>query len=314
MKFGITFPIGEHDVRDIGKVEELGYDSLWTGEHIFFHIPTPDALTILSAFAALTQRIRLGSAIVLLPLRPPAIIAKQSATVDIISGGRLILGVGVGGEYPKEFEACGVPMNERGARADEALHILRRLWSEDDVTFEGRFSRLPGVTLKPKPVQKGGPPIWVSGRSEGAMKRAGRFGDAYIPYLFSPDRYHRALSRVREHADEAGRDPAGVTPAISQFICVSENHEEAKRQAAAWLRRTFQQPMDDVIDRYVVFGASSACVERLQEFAAAGVQYFVFVPTAFSTQDFYLQAQICSQEIIPAMRKGATRLPASRQD
>src|SRR5574341_849560 len=149
LKFGINlFP---QQWQDVSRIEELGYDSAWTSEHIFFYFPTFDALTALAAMAARTSRIELGTAVLLLPLRPAALAAKEIASVDNISGGRVILGVGVGGEYPKEFEAVGVPVRERGARADEAIRVIKRLFTEDNVTFDGRFTKIDGVTLMPKP-------------------------------------------------------------------------------------------------------------------------------------------------------------------
>src|SRR3990172_9525478 len=170
LKFGITlFP---QQWQDVTRIEEMGYDSAWTSEHIFFYFPTFDALTALAAMAARTTRIQLGTAVLLLPLRPAALAAKEIASVDIISGGRLIVGVGVGGEYPKEFEAVGVPVKERGARTDEAIHVLKLLFTQDNVTFHGRFTNLEGVTLQPKPPQAGGPPVWGAGRSGGAVRRA----------------------------------------------------------------------------------------------------------------------------------------------
>src|SRR3990170_372912 len=209
LKFGLNlFP---HQWESIQRVEELGYDSAWTSEHIFFYFPTFDALTSLAAMAARTSHITLGTAVFLLPLRPAALAAKEVASVDIISGGRVILGVGVGGEYPKEFEAVGVPLKDRGARTDESIRVMKRLFTEDNVTFEGRFTHLNGVTLQPKPTQPGGPPIWVAGRSEAAIRRAGRLGDGYLPYLFSPDRYRDSLVQVRQVAEEAGRDPGAIT-------------------------------------------------------------------------------------------------------
>src|SRR5206468_3783073 len=178
LEYGIN--LWPHQWQDVSRIEELGYESAWTSEHIFFYFPTYDALTSLAAMAARTSRIRLGTAVLLLPLRPAALAAKEIASVDNISGGRVILGAGIGGEYPKEFEAVGVPPRERGARADEALRVLKLLYTHDNVQFEGRFTRLDGVTLMPKPVQPGGPPIWVAGRSEAAMRRAGRIVDRYV--------------------------------------------------------------------------------------------------------------------------------------
>ncbi|MDO8615520.1 MAG: LLM class flavin-dependent oxidoreductase [Dehalococcoidia bacterium] len=300
LKFGLNlFP---HQWESIQRVEELGYDSAWTSEHIFFYFPTFDALTPLAAMAARTSRITLGTAVFLLPLRPAALAAKEVASVDIISGGRLILGVGVGGEYPKEFEAVGVPVQERGARTDEAIRVLKLLYTQDNVTFEGRFTRLSGVTLQPKPAQAGGPPIWIAGRSEAAVRRAGRLGDGYLPYLFSPDRYRDSLARVREQAEKAGRDPAAITPAIYQFICLADTYEEAKRTAAADLSLRYNQPFESLVDKYCVMGAPEDCARRLGDFAEAGVRHFILVPLVQSLAQFMPHVEAYARDVLPKLR------------
>jgi len=301
LKFGVSFYVGQAQITDVDRIEALGYDSVWTGEHIFFYGPTFDALTVLAACAARTSRIQLGTAVLLLPLRPPAVAAKEVASLDLISGGRVILGVGVGGEYPKEFEACGVPVNERGRRTDEAIRVLRLLWTESNVSFEGPFSRLDGVTLMPKPAQKGGPPIWVAGRSEAAVRRAGRLGDGYLPYLFSPERYRDSLARVRQQAEAAGRDPDGITPALYQFICLADSYEGAKAIAAAELQRRYNQPFDRIVDRYVVMGNADDCARRLGDFADAGARHFILVPITPAVGDFLPHVEAYARDILPKM-------------
>ena len=136
------------------RAEALGFDMLGCGEHVMFHGPMSNSFISLAVAAGATTRIKLMSTIVLLPLYPAALVAKMSAALDIESNGRYYLGVGVGGEYPKEFEACGVPVHERGARTNEALEVIKRLWTERDVTFDGRFTTLNEVSLDPAPVQK----------------------------------------------------------------------------------------------------------------------------------------------------------------
>jgi len=162
------------------RAEAAGFDSLWTGDHVSFYIPILESLTLLSFVAAATERVKLGTAVYLLPLRHPTTTAKVAATLDVLSGGRLVLGVGVGGEFPPEFTACGVPVAERGSRANEAIGLLRRLWTESGVTHEGRHFQLGPVSIDPKPVQAGGPPILVGGRLPPALRRAGRLGDGYL--------------------------------------------------------------------------------------------------------------------------------------
>ncbi len=300
LQFGVN--IWPHQWQDVSRIEALGYDSAWTSEHIFFYFPTFDALTSLAAMAARTSRIRLGTAVLLLPLRPAALAAKEIASVDIISGGRLILGAGIGGEYPKEFEAVGVPVRERGARADEALRVLKLLYSEDNVRFEGRFTKLDGVSLMPKPAQPGGPPIWVAGRSDAAMRRAGRLADGYFPYLFSPERFRDGLSKAREYAEKAGRDPNSITGAIYQFIALADTYDEAKSMAAADLSRRYNQPFDKIVDRYVVMGNADDCARRLADFAEAGVEHFILVPIVPAPADFMPHVETYARDVLPKLR------------
>jgi len=300
LQFGIN--LWPHQWHDVSRIEELGYESAWTSEHIFFYFPTFDALTSLAAMAARTSRIRLGTAVLLLPLRPAALAAKEIASVDNISGGRVIIGMGVGGEYTKEFEAVGVPVRERGARADEALRVLKLLYTRDNVQFEGRFTKLDGVTLAPKPVQPGGPPVWVAGRSDAAMRRAGRLGDGYLPYLFSPVRFRDGLAKAREYAEKASRDPNAITGAIYQFICLADNYNEAKSIAAADLSRRYNQPFEKIVDRYVVMGKADDCAARLATFADAGVEHFILVPIVPAPTDFMPHVEAYAAEVLPKMR------------
>src|SRR3712207_3462230 len=146
--------------------EDAGYDGVATGEHLFFHSTHPNGFVALAAAAGATSRIRLLSALTVVPLYPAALAVKLATTLDRVSGGRFDLGIGVGGEYPPEFVAAGVEVTERGARADEALELFRAVWAGGPVEFAGRFTRVPGLALDPGPVQPGGPPIWLGGRSE----------------------------------------------------------------------------------------------------------------------------------------------------
>ncbi len=307
LRFGVNlFP---NQLDDIARIEEMGYDSAWTSEHIFFYFPTFDALTALAALAAKTTHIRLGTAVFLLPLRPAALAAKEVASVDVISGGRVILGVGVGGEYPKEFEAVGVPVKQRGARTDEAIEVMKLLYTQDNVRFHGRFTQLDGVTLMPRPAQPGGPPVWVAGRSDAAIRRAGRLGDGYLPYLFSPDRYRTSLAQVREHAEKAGRDPTAITTGIYQFISLADTYEEAKGIAAGELSIRYNQPFEKLVDRYVVMGNAADCARRLADFAEAGARHFILVPLMKSYGDLMTPLASYASDIVPSLRPGWPTAP-----
>jgi len=299
VKFGVL--LWPMPLEQAQQVEELGFDSLWVSEHMLFYVPTFDAVTVLAAFAARTQRILLGSAVLLLPLRHPTVVAKEVASLDIISSGRIILGIGVGGEFPREFVACGVPVKERGRRTDEAIEVMRKLWSESRVNHEGRFFRLEDATMEPKPVQRPGPPIWVAGRSEAAMKRAARLGDGYMPYLFSPERYRDSLEKVWAFAQERGRDPTTIEAGIYQFICVADTYEEARQRAVQDLSVRYNQPFDRIVDRYCVLGPPAQCAERLVQYVQAGVRHFILVPIP-SPRGLAADLETYAREVAPRVR------------
>jgi probable F420-dependent oxidoreductase len=168
-------------------VDDCRYDSLWVGDHIAFAVAIFDPLLQLAQAAVVSRRLKLGTNVYLVPLRHPVPIAKQAATLDHLSEGRLIFGVGIGGEFPKEFEACGVPLSERGARLSAAIPLLRQLWRGGPVSYSGRhFGAFSEVSMQPPARQPGGPPIWVGGRADAALARAGRLADGWISYVVTP--------------------------------------------------------------------------------------------------------------------------------
>ena len=202
------------------RAERLGFDLAAAGEHVFFHGPVASAFVTLAAAAAVTGRIRLLSAVTLLPVYPMVLAAKMAATLDLVSHGRFELGVGVGGEYPPEFAASGVPVAGRGARTDEALAVLVRLLSGERVTAEGQFGSLRDLRLDPPPVQRPRPPLWVGGRKMPAMRRAGRFADVWMPYMVSPESFARSLAGARDFARQAGRPGTSLAGALFIWGCV----------------------------------------------------------------------------------------------
>ena len=299
LQFGVS--IRGTEVDHVTTIEALGFDSVWTGEHMLFHGPVTDGLITLAACAGMTSRIKIGSAINLLPLRPPVVVAKAVSTLDVISRGRFIFGIGVGGEFPKEFEACGVPYHERGRRANEAIEICRRLWSEEHVTYQGKVFQLDDVTMLPKPVQPGGPPIIVSGRSEAAMRRAARLGDGYMPYLFTPERYAESLQTIYALASEQQRDMSCFTPYHFVFTAVGDTHEVAHRLAVEILSRRYNQPFENLVERYCALGTPQECVERLQRFADAGARHFILSPLC-DVEMLRQHLNIYARDILPRFR------------
>jgi len=257
------------------RVEELGYESVWTGDHVSFHNPLYESLTLLATYASITRRVRLGTAVYLLALRPAAIAAKITSTLDVLSGGRLIFGVGVGGENPKEFELCGVPHGERGARVSEAIDAVRALWRDTPATFQGRFTRFEAVSIDPKPVQWPGPPIWIGGRSDAALARAGRQGDGWVSYVVQPERYAQSVEKIRSAAQQAGRKLEHFVAAHLAFITVGRDYETAKAEWVKFLTKRYAQDFEPLAKKYGIIGTPEQCAEQLEKFRAAGCNYVI---------------------------------------
>ena len=290
----------EEQLALVQRVEQLGFDSVWTGDHVSFHNPLYESLTLLASYAPITRRIRLGTAVYLLALRSPAVAAKITATLDVLSGGRLIFGVGVGGENPKEFELCGVPHAERGARVTEGIDVVRALWREAPATFHGRFSRFEGVSIDPKPVQKL-PPIWVGGRSDAALVRAGSQGDGWVSYVVQPERYARSLEKIREAAHAAGRSLTGFTGAHLAFITVGRDYERARKTWVSVLSRRYAQDFEPLANKYGVIGTPEQCAAQLAAFRDAGCTYFLLSAIG-DPRDEREQLETIAAEILPRLR------------
>jgi probable F420-dependent oxidoreductase len=230
MKVGISFansgPFArpESFAQLAREAEEYGFDSLWTVEHVVIpqpHMPypgskdgqmpggdnvaIPDPLIPLAYAAAITSKIKLATGIVILPQRHPLYLAKQLATIDILSHGRMLLGIG-SGWMKEEFEAVGVDYHTRGALTDESIQALRALWTQNPTTFHGKHFHFHDVKSLPKPVQAGGIPIHTGGHSPAAARRAGRFGDGFFPTIVNPEKLKEIFGMMRDAAKEAGRN------------------------------------------------------------------------------------------------------------
>jgi len=264
------------DRNEVDALEALPIDSLWVGGHVASRNPTPEAMVQLARLAAVSSRVRIGTSILLLPLYPPAIIAKQVADLDRLTGGRITLGVGVGGEYEQEFRACGVPLEERGRRTNEAIPLLRRLWTAEEISHPGPLFPMEAVRIHPAPVQKGGPPIVVAGRQDVAMRRAARLGDGWMPYLYSPRAYAQSVERITSIAAEAQRDLSAFEWMQFLFTNVQDDAERAREEAAGFLGGTYSQDFRPMVDRVAAAGTPDQVAARVQEFVDAGARHVVF--------------------------------------
>jgi probable F420-dependent oxidoreductase len=266
---------------DVAALEQYPVESLWVGGHVASVNPSPEAMVSLVWLAARTQRVRIGTSILLLPLYEPAIVAKQVADLDNATGGRVTLGVGIGGEYPGEFRACRVPRGERAPRTDEAIPLIRRLWSSEPVTHEGRFYAMDDVRIHPAPVQAGGVPIPVAGRQEPAMRRAALLGDGWMPYLYSPRRYAASVDTIREIAQREGRDLTGFEWFCFVFVNVRADAEQSRREATEFLGGTYREgDFEAMIRNVAATGDVDEVTATLQAFVDAGARHFIFTPAS----------------------------------
>jgi probable F420-dependent oxidoreductase len=255
-------------------VDRNGYDSLWVGDHISFAVPVLDPLLQLAQAAVVSRRLTLGTSVYLLPLRHPAPVAKQVATLDHLTEGRLVFGVGVGGEFPREYEVCGVPRNERGARLSEGITLLRKFWSGEPVSYAGKhYPPFKDVPMQPPPRQRGGPPIWCGGRSDGALRRTGRLADGWLSYVVTPDMYRAGLEKVEAAAEEAGRDIQRFATGHLLFTRIDDSYDKALDAATETLSVRYAMDFRRPAQRYCALGTPAQVAERIREFHAAGVRH-----------------------------------------
>jgi probable F420-dependent oxidoreductase len=205
------------------RAEALGFDSVWAHDHVFNvgHVreriggrPYYEPLTLLAYVAARTSRVRLGTSVLVLPYHNPIRLAKAAATLDVLSGGRLVLGIGVGA-IEQEMEAMGTPYKERGRFSDEAIAVMRTLWTEAEPRFDGAWSRFAGMPFSPKPVQRPSIPIVVGGVSPAAIRRAAKVGDGWQPLGLSPDTLREGIAALHAEARAHGRDTAQIPVSLA---------------------------------------------------------------------------------------------------
>lgn len=305
---GVTLGFVTGGTGEARLLEQLGAEALWVGGHVASPNPSPEAMVALAQLAAVSTRAVVGTAILLLPLYHPVLVAKQVADLDRVSDGRVALGIGVGGEYPAEFGAMGVPLAGRGTRTDESVALLRRLWTAEEVTHRGTHFDVPPVRVHPAPVQSGGPPVVVAGRQEPAMRRAGRLGDGWMPYLYSPNRYRRSVQRVRDHAEASGRSLDGFGWCLFLPFCIAADGPKARRTAAEFLGGTYRQDFTELVPRVTAAGTLGEVIDRLTEYVVAGARHLVLLSCDRGAA--VAQAELVLREVLPEVRRRVDPLPA----
>jgi len=278
VKFGLYLPnfgplaSAEWILALAQRAEGLGFDSIWAADNIVYPPQYAErlgsefyeAMTTLAYVAALTRRIRIGSAVLVLPYRNPLILAKALATLDVFSRGRVIVGVGVG-SIAEEYAALGVPFAGRGTAADEYLRIIRALWTEEHPKFSGRFFRFSGMLFAPRPVQQPSPPIWVGGNSSRALRRAAELGDGWLPIWhaptgrgFTPEKLREKIAELAKLAGRFGRRGRHEIAGIMPFAIPG------------------RQPMMETIQPLI--GPPGRVAEMLREYKEAGLSHIILSP------------------------------------
>ena len=262
-------------VAFVEDVDAKGFDEIWLGDHVSFAIPFLDPLLTIAQAAVASRRLVFGTGVYLLPLRHPGPVAKMTATLDHLTEGRFIFGVGVGGEFPKEYEVCGVPREERGRRLSESIGAVRALWSGKPASYGGEHFRFEDVPMLPPPRQSGGPPIWCGGRRSPALRRAGRLADGYVSYVVTPEMFARALAEIDGAAEAAGREDAPFGTGHLLFARIDDSYERALEIATESLSRRYAMDFRKAAARYAALGTGEQVAERIAEFHRAGARHIV---------------------------------------
>ncbi|MBI5287948.1 MAG: LLM class flavin-dependent oxidoreductase [Chloroflexi bacterium] len=261
---------------DIGawaqEAERAGVDGIFVGDHVTFYGSGSDALIKLAPIAAATQRIELQTCVYLLALRHPTPAALQCAQLDQLSRGRLILGVGIGGEDPNEWWACGVDPKTRARRTDESMQVLRSLWTKEETTFAGKHFKLDQVRMQPKPARPGGVPLWVGGRSDAALRRAGRYGDAWTGIWVSTRRFTEAGERIAESAAEAGRGDVRFARGMQFWMGIDDDRDAARAKVAGSMEAFYKVPFAS-FEKYTPYGTPAEIAAFIAPYIEAGCRW-----------------------------------------
>lgn len=283
MKVRIGIQLGQWPSRDIRPAavldlidyfEALDVDSIWVSDRLVSSALTLEPITFLSYIAGRLRKMKFGTSTLVLPTRNPVVLAKELATLDFLSQGRLFPAIGLGGDESKDLQVIGINKKERAGRTDEMILLMRRLWTEENVTFAGKYFSVEEVTIMPRPWQKKGPPIWVGGRSEAALRRTGRLGDGWLVSSVSAGEVEHGISSIRRYAADAGRHVDEDHYGVLMPFYFSGSSDKAREIASRAIRPRADLP----ISEFTAFGTPDQVRERVRAYIAAGATKFVMRP------------------------------------
>jgi probable F420-dependent oxidoreductase len=283
------------------RAEALGFESLWAWDHVLLGVepafPILDSITLLGALAARTRTIKLGTGVLVLPLRNPVVAAKALGSLDVIAGGRLVLGVAAGW-YAREFDAVGAPFKQRGKQFERNLDILLRLWTDARVTLKVDEFNLREAVMVPRPAQRPRPPVLVGGYVDAVLRRAATLGDGWLTYFYTPESFTRGWEKVKAFAREAGRDPTTLTATNQLAVAVGRSRDETAADMRHWLQTEWDTAAwSESTIEHAIHGSPAECVDQLRAHVRASVDRIVLIPYRYQPE----QVERIAQEVLPKL-------------
>ncbi len=304
MKFGIVIPL-HRDVDALVNLElaknaeMLGFDSIWMSDHVV--LPTKyqgrfsevlyDPFVLLASIAAKTKKILLGTSVLIAPYRNPIVVAKMVSTIDVLSDGRVIFGVGPGW-MEEEFDVLGIPFNERGKRTNEYINIFKELWEQDEPQFEGEFYSFSKIKFYPKPIQKPHPPIWIGGISKKAIVRAVELGNGWHPVWLRPDQMKKKIRYLKRVAKEKERNLDNFVFSIRNRLRILKT-TEAKKPDLSRVRGQYT---------FSIYGTTEEIIHKVRKFESIGVSHIVFDLDVEDDDEMFNTLERFSKDIMPLFR------------
>jgi len=284
------------------RAEALSFDSVWVGDSILAR-PRLEALSTLATIASRTKQVKLGTAVLLPALRNPVVLANEVANLDMMSQGRIILGIGIASKsttIEREFSACGVSFAHRVSIFEEGVTLLRRLWTEPEVTYSGRHFQLDQVRLGLKPAQQGGVPLWMAGTVDAARLRMLRIGDGWFPNPASAQVFTEGWERIQELAQETGADAERLHRCVYTTLNINDDEAQADREMREFIEGYYSAPYEVMArSQSICFGSPQRCADWIKEFVVAGAQTIVI---RFGGPDQSGQLERCAKEVLPQVR------------
>ena len=277
--------------------EFLDVDSLWVSDRLVSSALTLEPITFLSFIAGRLRKMKLGTSTLVLPTRHPVVLAKELATLDFLSKGRLFPAIGLGGDESKDLPAVGISKKERAGRTDEMITLMRRLWTEENVTFAGKYFSVEDATIMPRPWQKKGPPIWIGGRSEAALRRTGRLGDGWLVSSISASEVEQGIKTIRRYAAEANREVPEDHYGVLIPFCFATDADKAFAIAGRSIRPRADLPTTE----FTAFGTPDQVRAKVQAYIAAGATKFIMRPCG-PFDGWREQSEILAREVIQPLQ------------